>query len=1398
MLVSSHIGRLARMAARSRYALLLCLGLTIVSACKLDAKPPKGGGLVVAIDTDMSMPKDIDEVRLQVTQGATMLFQHSQQLDENAAALPLEIQVPDANDSAPVLVRALGVKDGEVRVERSAITTVPTAYLGYLRLILNYLCDGMVDQSGESSCGATMTCIQGTCEPAAIATSLPDFYQREGAMQSASTACFDVAKCFSMATEMTPELVDACSFDSNKLFPTDINVALRLEPGSAGVCTKTACWIVLDSDGDGFRVGNDERVMLPESICAQRSQGANLRVAMSMQCPSKKQSMPLCRDGSSAPIGDPENPVTVGMNMSPVSDACTGGGQRACEMCGTQARMCQNGLWSALGMCADQGVCIPEMIESCGVNGIRTCGGDCTWGDCENQTCDGPATRSCGNCGTQHRSCNNGAWSEWSACGEEGVCMPGTSQACGSGGNQACMGNCDWGDCTMQVCEGPASEPCGNCGTRERACDPNTAVWADWGECQGEGECRPDSTQPCGRDGEQTCGGNCAWDVTCAGQTCEGPARRACGLCGTQTRTCDMMTGEYSDWSACFGEGECMPDTISTCGNGGERVCGGMCRWGSTCTGQTCTGASSERCGDCGTRSRSCDTNTGAWSGWSECRAEGDCTPGETRTCGSGGTQSCSSTCRWSDACPGQMCDGPISRECANNECVDQVRMCNANMGTWGGWNPSTCMAGCTPGELIAGNCGPNAGRICDDNCSSTMSACTCRENFTDCRAASGTNPVCVDVQTDEGYCGSCTTRCPDGQTCRAGVCECPEGQARCGGPTSACVPLDTSTNCGECGTECVNGQGCEAGNCACRTTEGIPQLFCPVGNGMQCVNSLTDATNCGACGNRCMGGRICVRSAAGVTPPASCQCRAGQDTCGGTTCLDLATDEDHCGSCTIACGEGEVCVDGVCDVQCELPLVECSDQCVNTQTSITHCGRCGNSCMNGMACVNGSCACAPGYGPCGPNNSCIQLNTITNCGECGNACTGGAMCTGGDCVCNDNRTDCDGDCVNIANDRLNCGGCGRACGTGVACTAGVCDCPEGQARCDGPTSMCVPLNTGADCGRCNNQCGPGTMCMGGMCQTQCTGQTPNMCGTTCVNTQTDENNCGGCGMPCPDGATCEAGDCRCPSGSMQCGGENSACTPLNTNQNCGTCTTMCGSGTTCMGGMCRPVCTAPMDDMCGGTCTDTQTDEANCGTCGMRCPSGVMCVAGVCGCPDGQGRCGGPTSACIPLNTDQRCGTCTNVCGDGASCMGGMCRPDCALPNMMCGTMCVDTRSNDDFCGNCTTACDADEECTAGRCECTGSARRCGDGSCEVRSVDSCGPSCAPCRDMANGVAVSCSASDECQYRCDGPECDGICCATGQVCQANRCQDDTPPPPPPSGGTGGSNFRRSRAPQSD
>jgi len=45
------------------------------------------------------------------------------------------------------------------------------------------------------------------------------------------------------------------------------------------------------------------------------------------------------------------------------------------------------------------------------------------------------------------------------------------------------------------------------------------------------------------------------------------------------------------------------------------------------------------------------------------------------------------------------------------------------------------------------------------------------------------------------------------------------------------------------------------------------------------------------------------------------------------------------------------------------------------------------------------------------------------------------------------------------------------------------------------------------------------------------------ICDGSCVNTDTDENNCGSCGNVCATGATCTDGSCHCPTGYYVSGG---------------------------------------------------------------------------------------------------------------------------------------------------------------------------------------------------------------------------------------------------------------------
>ena len=77
----------------------------------------------------------------------------------------------------------------------------------------------------------------------------------------------------------------------------------------------------------------------------------------------------------------------------------------------------------------------------------------------------------------------------------------------------------------------------------------------------------------------------------------------------------------------------------------------------------------------------------------------------------------------------------------------------------------------------------------------------------------------------------------------------------------------------------------------------------------------------------------------------------------------------------------------------------------------------------------------------------------------------------------------------------------------------------------------------------------------------------PNvLCGSICVNTSKDQDNCGACGHVCAPGELCSLGKC-CPCGTVNC----------------------------------------------GGVCTDVWHDPANCGKCGKHCRHGQVCKSGKC-----------------------------------------------------------------------------------------------------------------------------------------------------------------------------------------
>src|SRR5580692_2129537 len=156
-------------------------------------------------------------------------------------------------------------------------------------------------------------------------------------------------------------------------------------------------------------------------------------------------------------------------------------------------------------------------------------------------------------------------------------------------------------------------------------------------------------------------------------------------------------------------------------------------------------------------------------------------------------------------------------------------------------------------------------------------------------------------------------------------------------------------------------------------------------------------------------------------------------------------------------------------------------------------------------------------------------------------------------------------------------------------------------------------------------------------------------CSGTCINVQTDSQNCGACGKTCGSGSSCQSGACTCTSGFVSCGGSCvasnaqhcgsscSACTGTDVCDSDGTCSSTCSSGSKCSDGACS-----------------SNTNSADCGTCGNACTGGSTCVNGSCSCgTSSQMVCNG---SCVDITTTTNCGSCGNKCGTGQSCSNGNC----------------------------------------------------------------------------------------------------------------------------------------------
>lgn len=215
-------------------------------------------------------------------------------------------------------------------------------------------------------------------------------------------------------------------------------------------------------------------------------------------------------------------------------------------------------------------------------------------------------------------------------------------------------------------------------------------------------------------------------------------------------------------------------------------------------------------------------------------------------------------------------------------------------------------------------------------------------------------------------------------------------------------------------------------------------------------------------------------------------------------------------------------------------------------------------------------------------------------------------------------------------------------------------DAGPGSDECLAPREVCGSqcVDTNSDprhCGECNNRCPSGGFCSMGSCETSCA--SPLMaCGESCVDLSTSPEHCGDCDNPCASDEMCESGGCVCAEGLADCGGN--CVDRMSSSLHCGRCDNPCDPGEACVMGMCQSTaesnCTDGMDNDMDG---DADCDDSDClgAERDCTCPMGMIgdmptevCEAG------GWSTCGpcGPAPDCSP----------TNPCDYGWNCVSGSC----------------------------------------------------------------------------------------------------------------------------------------------
>jgi len=319
----------------SRWSLPLLFGLA--GACTSSSAPPKGQ-LMVALSTDMSIPKDVSRIRVRVKLGAEVRYEYDYIIaPDGKFHIPGTLAVVEGSTPNPVVaVEVIGMRTKagklQARTFGKAITSIPSERTALLEMPVQWLCDGQVADLGEESfvttcdpnldTGEETACVAGTCKPVGVSPdALPTFSPRDvfgGGVQAndPNAHCFDTLTCFDRGTSLgAAELGAGCTYT----LPDDGSTPnFAVVTSDAGICHEgdaPPCYVPLDlDDRSGWHFAAEppagKRVaVLPAAVCQSLADERADAVRFTTACETKTSASPTCGDWSaiSTPL-PPTNP----------------------------------------------------------------------------------------------------------------------------------------------------------------------------------------------------------------------------------------------------------------------------------------------------------------------------------------------------------------------------------------------------------------------------------------------------------------------------------------------------------------------------------------------------------------------------------------------------------------------------------------------------------------------------------------------------------------------------------------------------------------------------------------------------------------------------------------------------------------------------------------------------------------------------------------------------------------------------------------------------------------------------------------------------------------------------------------------------------------------------------